>query len=221
MGLLPYFQTKDQDLNKLQTVWMSLINPAFQSISNLLGVTTTQTSEISTLQGQVTTLQGQTALIPKMSDWVTYSLTIGATTTPPTKGTVVTDIARWRRVGDSLEMRYDYRQSAAGSAGSGTYLFPIPAGLTIDSSKITLTTTDVISVGFGHFSNATDGISSTTRHMDVFPYNSTNLALSTQIGASDTASLVSNAGSTSNLGVTVIVYSFWAKVPITGWTTYA
>jgi len=64
------------------------------------------------------------------------TITVTATTTNPTKGTTTRDKAWWRRVGDSMEVRYEYRQSAAGVAGSGVYLFAIPNGCSADTSKV-------------------------------------------------------------------------------------
>jgi hypothetical protein len=74
---------------------------------------------------------------PAMSDWQDGgAVTIEATTTNPTKGTVLRDKVWWRRVGDSAEIRFEYEQSTGGSAGSGDYLWGLPAGLSIDLAKV-------------------------------------------------------------------------------------
>ena len=65
----------------------------------------------------------------------TYPLTIGATTTAPTKGPVVTDMATWSRRGDKMLLTYSYEQSSGGSPGSGTYTFSLPNGYRIDLTK--------------------------------------------------------------------------------------
>lgn len=67
-----------------------------------------------------------------------YTATITGSVSNPTKGTTTRDIGYWNRVGDSLILSYDYNQTAAGSAGSGTYIFSVPTGLVLDSAKITL-----------------------------------------------------------------------------------
>jgi len=66
---------------------------------------------------------------------IQYPLTIGATTTAPTKGTIAEDIATWARHGDKMLWSYRYRQTSAGTAGNGTYLFPLPTGHEIDLAK--------------------------------------------------------------------------------------
>jgi hypothetical protein len=150
-----------------------------------------------------------------VTDWQSYPLTIGGSTTAPTKGTIVRDNAKWRRVGDSVEIYYEFQQSAAGSAGSGTYLFPLPAGLSIDTSKVSVDTAHKQSVGSGMVSTAADGLTATSRVVDVFPYNSTNLALACWSG-SDLFIVVGSA--TFGLGGGEI-YSFNAVVPVVGWSS--
>lgn len=225
MGLLPYHQTKDLDLNKLQTIWMSILNPAIQSVASLLGLTSTQGTNISTLQGQVSTiqsqitaLQGQTALIPIMSNWTSYTLTIGAVTTAPTPGTTSINQALWRRVGDSMQLQYTFVQTAAGSAGSGIYLFPIPTGRTIDTTKVTVGTNRTVAtnVGVGYASSSQH--SSDDNSTEVSCYNTTNLAMSVSLGSSG-STVISSSGDFS-LSSSAITFTFIATVPIVGWSVY-
>ena len=76
-----------------------------------------------------------TADNPLISGWTDAgTITIGATTTPPTKGTIVVDNVKWRQVGDSYEVEFKYEHSTAGAAGSGDYLITLPSGLEFDSS---------------------------------------------------------------------------------------
>jgi hypothetical protein len=65
------------------------------------------------------------------------TITIGATTTAPTKGTTVVDRIMASRKGQNLLAKYQYEQSGAGSAGSGDYLFSLPSGLSFDANLIT------------------------------------------------------------------------------------
>lgn len=55
-----------------------------------------------------------------------------ATGTNPTYGTVATNILKGRRVGREFIWEWDYKQTGAGTAGSGQYLFntPFPVDLT-------------------------------------------------------------------------------------------
>jgi hypothetical protein len=63
------------------------------------------------------------------------AMTIGATTTPPTLGTVANNSVYYRQIGPKeYEVVYKYVQSVGGSVGSGDYLFTLPAGLTFNTS---------------------------------------------------------------------------------------
>ncbi|HPS76518.1 MAG TPA: hypothetical protein PLS53_00020 [Thermoanaerobaculaceae bacterium] len=72
-----------------------------------------------------------------LTDWTDGGATaVTAVTTPPTKGTIVRDKVWYRRVGDSAEIRVEFEQSSAGTAGSGDYLFTLPNGLMFDSAEV-------------------------------------------------------------------------------------
>lgn len=71
-----------------------------------------------------------------VSEWQSYSLTIGAVTTAPTFGTITANHARYRRIGDSMQVEFSFSQSSAGTSGTGNYYFSLPSGYTIDSTKI-------------------------------------------------------------------------------------
>lgn len=66
---------------------------------------------------------------------------ITSTGTSPGYGTVAVNKAQWRRVGTDMLIRWDYRHSTGGSAGTGLYLFNLPANTEIDTSKATVNTT--------------------------------------------------------------------------------
>jgi hypothetical protein len=69
------------------------------------------------------------------SDWIESTTTIGATTTAPTKGVIVTDFIRYRQVGPKeYEIDMLYQQSSGGTGGSGDYLFTLPGGLLFNST---------------------------------------------------------------------------------------
>lgn len=70
------------------------------------------------------------------------ALIFSGTTTAPTKGTTATDEFFWKREGASVRVRFAYRQTGAGDAGSGDYLIEaIPKNTTIDSTYISFYTT--------------------------------------------------------------------------------
>lgn len=150
-----------------------------------------------------------------------YSLTIGGSTSAPTKGTVVRDHARWRRDGDHAIISYDYYQSAAGSSGTGTYLFPLPTSLVIDTAIRAASADLSVTVGTGTHSNTLSVTTSIVTPVSVNIYNTTNLFLTAyNYSSPNLQNLIYNVGSTSSphLGtVGSIVYSFNARVPIVGW----
>lgn len=151
------------------------------------------------------------------SGWVAYTLTIGATTTPPTQGAGATKTSFWRRVGDSIQIRFLYAQTAAGTAGSGAYLFPLPTGLTADTSKVTASTNvngaTGNCVGNGYLASTTTGANaSDTGYVRL--HNTTNLAFVDYDGANTSDPW----GSTRQaLSGNPVYASFDASVPITNW----
>jgi hypothetical protein len=60
-------------------------------------------------------------------------ITFGAVTIAPTKGTIVIDYVKYRNIGGKeYEVEYNFLQSTAGTAGTGDYLFTLPASLQFD-----------------------------------------------------------------------------------------
>lgn len=151
-----------------------------------------------------------------ITDWQRFTLNIAGATSNPTKGTPSQDYARWRRVGDSMEIAYNYWQSALGSAaaGSGAYLFPLPAGYEIDTSRLIANPNANVAgtVGVASVSgNATGGMTGA-----VFAYSTTQLGLY----VSDDANAPAVVGSTFvQLNQTDVTYSYTAMVPILGWSS--
>jgi len=145
------------------------------------------------------------------TDWVTYPLTIGGSTTAPTLGTTTVNIAKWRRLGDSMEISYSLVQTSAGTAGSGYYKFPLPAGYTADSNKILIGNNNVVNVGVVGVYNGSTIATGAVQLID-----STNLILTVGATTQPTAQV---ASSFYGLNGTTAQYGFTATVPITGWTS--
>src|SRR5271165_3346954 len=82
-----------------------------------------------------------------ITDWVPFTMVITGSVSNPAAGAGATSAAAWRRVGDSMEINFNFSQTAAGSAGSGLYLFSIPTGFTIDSTKTLTTNNNASAVG--------------------------------------------------------------------------
>lgn len=142
--------------------------------------------------------------------------TITATTTNPTKGTIVRDKVWWRRVGDTLDMRVEYEQSAAGTAGSGDYLFALPAGLSFDSTKVELYTgasAAALRQGRATVGHAFDG--TTWTHLHVVPYDATRFRVGwVHVNGSSSGFITSAAYTLSNVTVR---FGIDIRVPIAGW----
>jgi hypothetical protein len=143
--------------------------------------------------------------------WTAFTMSVGASTSAPTKGTSGQDLAFWMRDGDSMEIKYNYYHTVAGTAGTGTYLYTIPNSLIIDTTKHPVSTSAI--QGFcGQSETKFDP--NNPYWGSVFAYNTTNLALYT--GKDDTA--LTAVGSTHiSYNNAVVLISFRAKVPISGW----
>ena len=157
-------------------------------------------------------IQPQGAVV---GEWNTVSSpTIFGSTTNPTKGgTIYADVMYWRQVGSTMELRYQYRQQSAGTAGSGNYLFPIPAGLTINSAAIHSVGTSALPVfgsafiGDAAYLSGSVIAASTTRLSLVFPAGG-GTAGNSILGSGSTGYTLANANSS---------YGFEATIPIAEW----
>lgn len=127
-------------------------------------------------------------------------------TTNPVRGTVAFEKATPYRHGAVLELDYNIRQTAAGTAGSGSYFMSLPAGVLIDT---TLVDVGVSEIGFGYAFNGT-----TEYKVVVFAQSSSLLRFSL-FSANNTTTSMSN-GNVSFGGVTLQL-SFNVRVPIQGW----
>ena len=142
--------------------------------------------------------------------------TITATTTAPTKGTVSYDSVKKARLGPSAIIKWDYLQTAAGSAGSGTYLFLMPAGLRIDTTKIRTGLNTGTLLGHAEIATNTSYSGSTAYTFNVYAYDATRLALTRTTGgtAQGWDSTIALAFSSSNL----IISMTTDAIPIEGWS---
>lgn len=166
--------------------------------------------------GPQTILQG-----PAMTDWTAYSMTVGATSSAPTLGGSGSVTSGYRRVGDHAEIRVIVYNPNAGSAGTGTYLFPLPPGLSLDTNKASVTTNgsgvNGSALGYGLVASTTSGAATNAyAAATVIAYNTGNLAL--QIPFS-TINEVTQYGA-GFLGWNGASYAeFTALVPISGWSS--
>jgi hypothetical protein len=131
-----------------------------------------------------------------------YTLTVGAVTTPPTLGSVHTNKAVQWREGKYLHISYQLRTTSGGSAGAGIYLFPLPAGLSIDTEFLALDQTGALG-GLGT-------VSADSVPGELIAWDSTRLA-GVVAGAFISATNYNLASAR--------YYSFSARVPILGWSS--
>lgn len=123
-----------------------------------------------------------------------------------------------RRVGDSAQIRLDYRQTSGGSLGTGDYLFALPAGLSMDVNKVNVYAT---AEGLGGF--LTNGIlgsglvsnAGNSGVCIVVPYDSTNVRLA----GDDSANSQFYIGQSAyGLNAATLNYAAEFTVPIVGWS---
>lgn len=152
------------------------------------------------------------------------TITIGATTTAPTKGTVVTDRVWASRDGQRLLAEYQYEQSTAGTAGSGDYLFTLPNGLSFDSTIVSFYTGEAGGtngltsasaqkslVGYGHI-----GTGGTARgQCSLFAYSSTRFRA---VCVNPFSNYQTASSGFYSLGNSTNGFSFKVVAPIQGWT---
>lgn len=164
-----------------------------------------------------------------ITDWQDFpSLAYGtlwtATGTAAAYGTTATHMARWRRVGAQMEIKWEYRHTVAGTAGTGMLLFSLPAGYSIDNldeknnSGTTFSAANIDShVGTFH------GTISTTTEItgNVVVYDPSRLKF--YLGAvTASASAVGVFGGTGiyDFATNAAMFlSFRASVPIVGWSS--
>lgn len=157
------------------------------------------------------------------SDWIAFpsvaaGTLITATTTAPTYGTVAQNVAYWRRVGDSMEIMWDYRQTTAGTAGSGTYLFNLPPGFTIDTSRLAVNTSFTQSI-VGWW-DVRDGVGPNRGRGRVGVYSTTQLWVDGSHNSSGGVGLGVWNSAYFQFSISAdLSYSIRATIPISGWSS--
>lgn len=148
-----------------------------------------------------------------VSDPVIYTMTIGGSTSAPTKSSSPTvDVANWFRIGRYMQITYNFVASgtSGSAAGSGTYLFPLPSGYSIDTAYQ--------NVGTGQNNSAVGpamvGTSTTNNWGVVKAYSATQLVI--EVG-NDTTGKSQVSSTYLPINSTSAQYSFTALVPILGW----
>lgn len=148
---------------------------------------------------------------------------ITATGSNPTYGTIALNAAYYMRDGQNVIIRWDYRQTTAGTNGTGLYLFNLPAGITADTSIVGANTGTSAGAAFynsivGEFTQA---------------YGTTNVGMCATVSVYSTTQLKAVAsyqstGATTDAGVwgqtfqgfgaqAAQYYGLRAKFPVPSW----
>jgi len=160
------------------------------------------------------------------------ALTVTGSGGNPTKGTN-TEKFWWRRHGSGLQYRYEYDQTALGSAAAGTaaYIWALPSNLAFDTTVVR-TNGSVVNdirgsyVGTGRGSAASDGAGNATFYVHVVPYSSTQFLIVYQsVCSSADGRLMRISGGTStgiianNLTFNQAQMSYFIEgsYPVSGW----
>lgn len=152
--------------------------------------------------------------------------TVTGTSANPTKGTVAVDQLFWQRISASqIQVRSEYRQTAAGSSGTGDYLWAVPNSLSIDITRVSSSTTvygntapiNAITNSCGSGS----AYNSSNSHMALlYPsvYDATHVRNAYDIPTL-ALGVINAAGENSFANVTVAI-GFSYIVPISGWGNF-
>lgn len=147
-----------------------------------------------------------------VTDWVDYTPVWTASTTNPTVGNAIFG-GKWRRVGDSMEIRTYLQFGSTSNKGSGAYRLSLPSGYSVDLSKLP-NSSILNSVGHGHyFSQLSPG---NAQVQDAYLLNPTTFSATTDQNSTS----VEFASTQTN--VFTSVNDNWAmsiKVPILGWSS--
>lgn len=173
-------------------------------------------------------LQSQMVVAASQADfgWTATTLTVGATTTAPGKGTTVNDSMLFRRNKENLEMIVTYYQNGAGTAGSGAYLFKLPNGLQADTTKLkvpsTLPSATAIGiggsvVGSGKIGTTSAGDANYAFTGDVILYDADEIYMTTVAGSALSRQFPFSSSAATNFGSNPLYLTFFASIPILGW----
>lgn len=145
-----------------------------------------------------------------ISSWVKYTVDIISDGTDPAKGGTITfDQGWWRRVGSDMEIVYRYRQTSAGTSGTGNYGWKLPAGFTPDTNFLTATPQAHGFIGYGYVEGSGNNriAAATLGSMDGFHV----VSLQTSDGGATVSASVAPIGDAAR------GYAFSVKIPISGW----
>jgi hypothetical protein len=144
--------------------------------------------------------------------------TIYGSTTNPTRMVGYTEYAYWGRSGEYLDYHYTLANgSSGGAAGSGTYIWSLPSGLTPNSTKIS-TDASVIQAGVCGASSFRGSAASSEVHGACRIVDGGSSKIGIQIQGILESTGVNTIGNSTSMPLNAGCYvSFSARVPITEW----
>ncbi len=144
------------------------------------------------------------------SGWTSYVTTITGSTTSPTTGTVSYNQSYYLQVGKILYLTYSFAKTSGGTAGSGYYIWSIPAGFTIDTTVVKAFTnaTPGTFTALGPAFQENYGISASSG--SVAALDGTHLVMFTMLNQN----FVGSGGSFYPMTLNPLHYSFSATIPI-------
>lgn len=148
-----------------------------------------------------------------------------ATGTAGTYGTVVSHKTQWRRVGANMEIREDFTNSTAGTAGTGMLLLSLPPGYSIDTTKApgnttVASTSAAITATVGSFT-AVNG-ATIAMQGGVQVYDSTHLKIVNITATSNTSGAGAGyfgGGGYTSFAAGNTALGIFASIPIAGWSS--
>lgn len=147
--------------------------------------------------------------------WLPFDMNvIGVGGDPTLNSSATQNKARWKRVGSSMKIKWDYQHTSVGDAvnGSGDYRFGMPASQQIDFNDIGNGDNNVVLGACGPFTHLHTGQGPRVGTINAFDSTSLNA----QTG--DFNNPTGQIGSTRlNFGQATVNASFRAVVPIVGW----
>ena len=158
--------------------------------------------------------------------WIDFASVAAGTlitgdTVNPSYGTTTYNQAVWKREGDDMLIRWQYRQTSNGTSGTGQYGFNLESGHTIDTTKTKLGTIANganHSPSLGYFQGGYDASNDTYKGI-LTPQSTTRLKVwltltddTTDVNDSTAWSSTFAAFSVSPIGFSII-----CRIPITDW----
>ena len=145
--------------------------------------------------------------IPIITDWISYTPTITGA------GTVSSNASYYRRVGDSLEV---FGSFTSGTMAASAWYMSLPAGLSINSSKLSLSSNTESNPGNVVGSWGQNGSANQAGYMITSPGTSTARVY---FGGLYTGT-VSLSSRNANLTADNLAVAYRFIVPISGWTAH-